>query len=229
MRRLRTWLWPTWPGLALPGFWAAYVACVGLGGGLPGWRAVLVALWPALPLYGGACLLGWWGRRGANPRLWALLATALVLAAADLAVKAWIEARLPYQEPQPLLPGLLAINRTHNVYGTMLRIPNAVPYVSALALALVPISILGYRYYLQHEQPVVWGHAAFVGFLAAAIGKAGDLLWRGLIVDYLAIPGLPIADLADVYLIWVGGGCVLAASFCYPETWPDLRKLFGRR
>ncbi len=229
MQRLAAWLWPTWPGLALPGFWAAYIAYAWIAGRLGSPEAVLVALWPALLLYAGGCLLARWGRRGSTPRLRTLLVLGVLLAAADLAIKARIEARLPYHEPQPLMPGLLAISRTHNIYGTMLRIPGAVPFITALAVALVPISILGYRYYLAHEQPVVWGHAAFVGFFAAALAKAGDLLWRRLVVDYLAIPGLPIADLADVYLIWIGGGCALAASFCYPGTWPDLRRLVRRR
>ncbi len=228
MRKLLSWLWPTWPGLALPGCWAVYVVYAVFEGRIGSWPALLVALWPVLPLYVGSCLLAGWGRRGAAPRLASLLTAGVLLAAADLAIKAWIEARLPYRVPQPFLPGLLAIDRTHNVYGTMLAIAGAKPFILALSLALVPISILSYRYYVAHEQPVVWGHVAFVGFFAAALGKAGDLLWRGLIVDYLHIPGLPIADLADVYLIWIGGGCVLAATFCYPEVWPSPRQWIER-
>ena len=158
-------------------------------------------------------------------RLGVLVAVGVALAIADLAVKAWIEAQLGYRQAWVVLPGLLSIDRVYNVYGTMLAIPGAKPFVTVLAVLLVPGSVLGYLYYLREGRPVVWAHAAFVGFFAGALAKAGDLLWRGLIVDYLHIPGLPVADLADVYLLWLGGGCVLAASLCYPEAWPNIRDL----
>lgn len=223
-----TWLSPTWAGLAVPGLWAAYVATEVVCGRLRPWPAALVALWPVLPLYLGSCLLAQWGRRGARPRLRGLVAVGVALAAADLAAKAWIEARLPYHEPQPLLRGLLSIDRIHNVYGTMLAIPGARPFVTVLAVLLVPLAVLGYRQYRAQEAPVVWAHAAFVGLFAGALGKAGDLLLRGLIVDYLHIPGLPIADLADVYLLWVGGGCGLAAGLCRPDAGPTRAGPCGR-
>ncbi len=228
IRRLAAWLWPTWPGLALPGLWVAYVAYLLASGGLRSPGAVLVALWPALLLYLGGCLLARRGRLRPRAPLAALLALGVVLAAADLAVKAWIEARLPYNQALPLLPGLLAIDRVYNVYGTMLAIPGAKPFVAGLAVLLVPLSVWGYREYLAREEPVVWADAAFVGLFAGALAKASDLAWRRLIVDYLHIPGLPIADLADVYLIWVGGGGALAASLCYPGAWPSPRRLLDR-
>jgi lipoprotein signal peptidase len=221
---LKAWLWPTRPGLAVPGLWLGYVAYLLLRGGLPWGREALVASWPVPLLYAGSCFLAAWERRGARARLWPLVALAGALAAADLAVKAWIVGRPElYSRPLTLLPGLLAVDPVHNEYGTMLAIPGAVPYVTILAVILVPLSVLGYRYYLRDEEPVVWAHAGFVGFLAGALAKAGDLLLRGLIVDYLHIPGLPIADLADIYLLWIGGGCVLATTFYYPQTWPDPR------
>ena len=219
---LARWLWPTWAGLAVPGFWVAYVTYVAATGRLGSGRATLVALWPAVPLYAGSCLLAQWERRGANPALGRLLAVGVLLAAVDLAIKGWIEAVLPYGRPWPLLPGLLTIDRVDNVYGTMLAIPGAKPFITALSLVLLPTSVAGYRHYVAHEEPVAWGHAAFVGLFAGALGKAGDLLWRGLVVDYLHIPGLPIADLADVYLLWVGGGCALATWLHPLEGWPSL-------
>lgn len=227
-----TWVWPTWPGLAVPGIWVAYVGYLLVRGHLRSWQATLVALWPALLLYAGSCILAAWGRRGSRPRLASMLAVGLLLAAADLAAKVWIEAQFPYHQPRTLLPGLLAIDPVHNVYGTMLAIPGARPYLTVLAIVLGPAAVLGYRHYLKDEEPVVWGHAAFVGLFAGALAKAGDLLQRGLIVDYLHIPGLPVADLADVYLLWIGGGCALAATLCYPEAWPRpwraLREWLGR-
>ncbi len=227
-RKPLTYLWPGWPGLAVPGFWVVYILYVLAAGGLRSPAALLVALWPVVPLYLGSCLLAAWGRRGRPASLVALLVVGLLLAGADLAVKAYIEARLPYHQPQPLLPGLLAIDRVYNEYGTMLRLPGLKPFVTALSVLLVPISVLGYRYYRAHERPQVWGDAAFVGLFAGALAKAGDLLARRLIVDYLHIPGLPIADLADVYLIWLGAGCALAASLCYPGAWPDPRPWLAR-
>lgn len=228
-RSLLAWCWPTWPGLAVPGLWLGYVAVLLIGGQLAPGRGALMASWPALLLYGGSCLLAAWQRRGARARLWPLAGLAVLLALGDLAVKAWIQAnpRL-YSRPLTLLPGLLAIVPVHNEYGTMLAIPGAKPYVTLVAILLVPLSVLGYRYYLQEEEPLAWTHAAFVGFLGGAVGKAGDLLLRGLIVDYLGIPGLPIADLADVYLLWVGGGCLLATYLHYPEAWPDPRPALRR-
>jgi lipoprotein signal peptidase len=210
MRKLGAWLWPTWPGLTVPGLWVAYVAFLLVTGGLD-LQGALVAAWPALLLYVGSCLLAGWGRRGGRAHLWSLMALGIGLAGLDLAIKAWIESGpVAHQMPLVLLPGLLSVDRVYNVYGTMLAIPGAVPYVTALAVALVPLSVLGYRQYLKEEEPAVWAHAAFVGVFAGALGKAGDLLLRGLIVDYLHIPGLPVADLADVYLLWIGGGCALA-------------------
>lgn len=226
--RLFRWLWPAWPGLVVPGFWLAYIGYELLMRGFTSAREVLVALWPILPLYAGSCLLAAQGRRSHKARLGAMLAVGVVLAAADLAIKVWIESRQPFQQPLVLLPGLLSIDPLYNVYGTMLAIPGAAPYITVLAVLLVPLSVWGYRYYLRHEEPVIWAHAAFIGLFAGALGKAGDLLWHGLILDYLHIPGLPIADLADIYLLWIGMGCTLAASFCYPETWPDLRPWAGR-
>lgn len=212
LRRIARWLWPTWAGLAVPGLWVGYIAYAGVAGYFGSWREGLVALWPALPLYVGSCLLAAWQRRGGRARLRSLVVAGVALALADLAVKAWIEARLPYRQPYSLLPGLLSIDRTYNVYGTMLAIPGATPFVTVLAIVLVPASLLGYRHYVAQEQPLAWGHAAFVGLFAGALAKAGDLLLRGLIIDYLHIPNLPIADLADIYLLWVGGGCTVAAA-----------------
>lgn len=162
-------------------------------------------------------------------RLRHLVLAAVVLAGLDIAVKAWITATpILYSRPQTLLPGLLAIDPVHNLYGTMLAIPGAAPYITALAVILVPAAILGYHYYLEEEDLVVWGQAAFLGFLAGALGKAIDLLMHGYIIDYLHIPGLPTADLADIYLLWVGGGCMLAASLCYPEVWPNPRRALAQ-
>ena len=47
MRKLLSRLWPTWPGLALPGFWVAYTLYALVEGRLGSWPAVLVALWKA--------------------------------------------------------------------------------------------------------------------------------------------------------------------------------------
>ncbi len=242
MRKLVLWLWPTGPGLIVPGFWAAYWVYAAAGGLFPSWPVALAGLWPLLPLYVGSCLLAAWERRGARPRLAGLVMVGVFLAAADLALKVWIEGPLagyPHfaasllrqsgesplagYQPLPLVPGLLAIDPVYNVYGTMLAIPGATPFVTALAVLLVPGSVASYVYYRREEKPVVWAHVAFIGFFAGALAKAGDLLWRGLIVDYLHIPGLPVADLADVYLIWIGGACALAATFCYPGAWPSPR------
>ena len=218
-RRLLRALWPGAPGLVLPGLWAGYIGYVMLSGGLPTPRDVLVALWPVVPLYIGACLLAR-SRNGKTPRLWPLLALGVLLAAADWALKAWIEALPAGSLPQTLLPGLLSIDPVYNVHGTMLAIPGAAPFITLLAVLLVPLSIWGYREYLTQARPVVWGHAAFVGLFAGALAKAGDLLMRGLILDYLHIPGLPVADLADIYLLWVGAGCILAAALSVPRPAP---------
>ena len=56
MKRVLAVLWPTWPGLAVPGFWAGYIAYMAISGQLPSAQAVLVACWPLLPLYAGSCL-----------------------------------------------------------------------------------------------------------------------------------------------------------------------------
>ena len=223
MRRgLLAGLWPGWVGLVVPGLWVAYALYAQWEGRAASEPAGLVAFWPALPLYIGSCLVARWGQRDPAPRPTVLLAVGVAMAAADLAIKAWIEGHLAYHTPYPLLGSWLAIDRVHNIYGTMLAIPGAKPYVTALAALLGPVAVLGYLYYRAHEPPVVWAHVGFVGFFAGALGKAGDLLSRGLVVDYLHIPGLPIADLADVYLIWIGAGCILAATLCYPEAWPDV-------
>ncbi len=233
MKRVLAVLWPTWPGLAVPGFWAGYIAYMAISGQLPSAQAVLVACWPLLPLYAGSCLLAAWGKRGILLRLHHLILAAAILAGLDVAVKAWITATPSlYTRPQTVLPGLLAIDPVHNIYGTMLAIPGAAPYITVLSILLVPVTILAYRYYLREEEPIIWGQAAFLGFLSGSLGKAIDLLMHGYIIDYLHIPGLPTADLADIYLLWVGAGCVLAASLCYPEVWPNprraLNQLLGR-
>jgi lipoprotein signal peptidase len=221
--RLWTWLWPTWPGMAVPGLWAAYIACAAMAGQFQSPREGVAALWPAVLLYLGSCGLAACERGRHRPALATLVLAGVALAVADLAIKAWIEATVAQARPLPAVPGLVAIDPVYNVYGTMLAISGARPFVTTLAVALVPLSVLGYRHYVVHDRPVAWSHAAFLGLFAGALGKAGDLLLRGQVLDYLHIPGLPVADLADVYLLWVGGGCALAASLCYPDAWPDLR------
>ncbi len=223
-----TWLWPTWPGMAVPGLWAAYIAYAAVAGQFRSPGEGLAALWPAVLLYLGSCGLAACERRQHRAPLPALVAAGVALAAADLATKAWIEATVAGGRPLPAVPGLVAIDPVYNVYGTMLAIRGAKPFVTALAVALVPLSLLGYRHYAVHDRPVAWADAAFLGLFAGALGKAGDLLLRGQILDYLHIPGLPVADLADVYLLWIGGGCALAASLCYPDAWPDLRAPLGK-
>jgi lipoprotein signal peptidase len=181
--------------------WAACVALAVIGGRFESSGQALRALWPGVLAWMVFSLLNEAERRQGRlaPLPW-LVMLALLVVGLDLLAKAWLEANLPYRVVVPFAGEWLYLFRAHNPHGTWIGPRDMVPLVTLFDLVVVFAAIPVYRYWHAHARRSVWIDVAFVGVFGGALGAAADLLLRGYIVDYMLLPGMPIADLKDQLL-----------------------------
>jgi signal peptidase II len=141
-------------------------------------------------------------------RRWAFWVTAGTVVALDQAVKALVEAVLPYGRPQPVIPGVLWFTHVHNPGVAFGQLAGAGWVLVALALGAAAF-ILGYRARLlrQGELPAIltFGLALPLG---GALGNAIDRVRIGKVVDFFDLGWFPVFNVADS-AITVGAGLLL--------------------
>lgn len=139
---------------------------------------------------------------------WAALA--LLLFAADQALKAWAERGLSQVGDVPLLGTWLMLALRYNPGASFSVFAGLRVWLAGLGVAALAAAAAAWRYgprWFPHASPRGWRLA----LVLAAAGTAGNLvdrLWRGAVVDYLALPFWPVFNLADVFLTV---GCFLLA------------------
>jgi signal peptidase II len=213
---------PTVPKVVFLAEWAVFILISALRGELSSPHLILVAAYPLLFFYLVACLLARAARRSWVPTSTrALLWLSLGLLALDQLVKFLVTTSIAYGEAVALVPGWLHLAHARNTLGAWiltLFTDTPVPSFLAVAKVLLPafaaVAVLGYRYYSHAYRRSPWAAVAFAGIFAALASWSCDMVLRGFIVDYLALPDLVVADLKDIY-VTVGVAALLVE---YLET-----------
>ncbi len=228
MRSAAQFLRPTRTKLVFWVEWGLYLAFVAAIGQAPRPDELLVLVYPLALYYLTACIFAALVNRGATPPFHRLLGWAALLAggdqAAELAVLAW----LPLGARVTLLPGRIYLEQALNPYTSWLVslfgrafLPPA--GMSLLSLILAAGLVEFYRFYSASVRRSGWMDLALV-FLLAGLGSAFcDQAFRAVTVDFLALKGLFVADLKDIFLSF-GVGSLLAEAVSGPR---DFWKLAG--
>ena len=127
-----------------------------------------------------------------------------LLVAADHLLKYSFSHLIPLGESVPIVAGRLHFANIHNLHGNWVasvrNAPHEVVQTFVRSILFVALAPLLYRFYSERHRKSFWSVLAYVCGMAGCISAAIDLGVRGLVVDYLYLPGLFAADLKDVYL-----------------------------
>lgn len=137
-----------------------------------------------------------------------VVASALLVCAADQAVKALVVAAIPASASVPIIPGIFSLTHVENTGVAFGLLAGASPLVTVLA-ALTLVFLLFYNKGRQ-----IGTGAAWPGIAAMAGGAAGNLIDRvrlGYVVDYLDVHVWPVFNLADIAIVL--GAAVLIIAF----------------
>lgn len=185
-----------------------------------------VALWPLLLFYVAGCALVAWSRRTdrvASGRSLVVLIVAMV--AVDQVGKAIAVATLQPGASDPLVEGWLHFSNVHNASGSWLGPGWLKPILAVVAVLVLPLSVVVYRYYVSIQRRSLWADLTFVGVFAGYAGWLVDIFVRGYVVDVIHIPGLVAVDLKDLFLSL--GVCVVVEVLdnptisLRPKGWRD--------
>jgi signal peptidase II len=115
----------------------------------------------------------------------------------DQISKDWALANLASGRAQPLLPGLLQLQRVSNT-GAAFSLLTEAPALLALVSAVVTVGLLGWI--LWRPPRTLWNGLAVGLLLGGALGNGIDRWRHGAVVDFLEFVPIhfPIFNLADV-------------------------------
>jgi lipoprotein signal peptidase len=201
---------PTVPKLIFTAEWVTYILLRATGGRPIGLRQLLVALWPLLPFYCLGCALAAWSHsadRVASGRGLALLV--VVMVALDQVSKTVISVLLSPDATLPLVKGWLHLANVHNVAGSWLTTVWFKPVLILAAMPVLPLSVIGYRYYVSSKRKSLWADLAFLGVFAGYSSWLCDNYLRGYAVDFIQIPGFVTADFKDLFLSLSSVGVII--------------------
>jgi lipoprotein signal peptidase len=217
---------PTWIKLVFLVEWASFLVLSAARGHLKTGHQVLVAAWPLVFFYLVGCALAALSQRLRQVAAgWRLLAFGVALVGLDQAIKALVIAFVPYGTSIPILDGWLRLAHVHNTHGSWLASEFDVHPAGSLdltqwglAVLTLLLSILGHRYYVTAHRRSLWIDLTFLGLFSASACWMCDMALRGLIVDFVGLPGLVTADFKDIYGT-VGVAALLAETLDYPQLW----------
>ncbi|PKO19885.1 MAG: hypothetical protein CVU38_21480 [Chloroflexi bacterium HGW-Chloroflexi-1] len=162
---------------------------------------LLVGLWPLLFFYCLGCVLVAWSHRAdrvASGRGLALLV--VVMVALDQVSKTVTSALLFPNATLPLVKGWLHLANVHNVAGSFLAPGWMKPVLVVTAVLVLPLSVIGYRYYVSSKRRSLWADLVFLGVFAGYSSWFCDIYLRGYVLDFIQIPGFVTADFKDLFL-----------------------------
>lgn len=139
---------------------------------------------------------------------------ALGLLGCDVGTKELASRNLRGEEPVQVAGEVLQLRYAENrdVGFALLRTIDE-PTRYQLLLACIPLVMLGLCvlwYRRRHEAPLL-EHLAFGAFLAGAFGNYLDRLFRGFVVDFVALPHYPVFNVADIAIV-IGVGLMLLSQ-----------------
>jgi lipoprotein signal peptidase len=226
MSAIAAFLEPTGIKLVFLVEWAWFVVFSATKGRLGTSHLIGVAAWPLVFFYLVGCTLVAWSRHARQiAEGWWLLAVGVALVGLDQAIKTLVTVFVPYRTSVPIIHHWLHLSHVHNTHGSWLASEfnlRSVHNLSAaqwgLAVAIPLLSMLGHRYYVTAHRRSLWIDVACLGVFSASASWICDMALRGLIVDFVGLPGLVTADLKDIYGT-IGVAALFAETLDYPQLW----------
>lgn len=139
---------------------------------------------------------------------------ALGLLGCDVGTKELAARNLRGEEPVQVAGEVLELRyaENHDVGFALLRsIDEPTRYqllLIAIPLVMLGLCVLWWR--RRHEAPLL-EHLAFGALLAGALGNYLDRLFRGYVVDFVALPHYPVFNVADIAIV-IGVGLMLLSQ-----------------
>lgn len=203
----RPFLFPTWQKLVFLLEWSLFILIQLLRGEIESWQAAWVTAYPLMGFYLIACVISAQNpERESQASLRCLFTWVAGFILLDQGIKAIVLLLLPYEAAIPVVPGWLNLAHEHNEQGLWLISlftsqphPVALWPLKLLFLASFCLAAPGYQLYTETKRNNLWVQIAFIGLSAGLGGAIVDLFLRGLVVDYLQLPGVVTADLKDIY------------------------------
>jgi signal peptidase II len=158
------------------------------------------ALWSLLFYVGGCALVAWSRRTDRVASGWGLVVLIVAMVAVDQLSKAIAVATLQPGASIPLVEGWLHFSNVQNTSGSWLGPGWLKPILAMVAVLVLPLSVVVYRYYVSTRRRSLWADLTFVGVSAGYASWLAEILVRGYIVDVIRIPGLISFDLKDLFL-----------------------------
>lgn len=139
---------------------------------------------------------------------------ALGLLGCDVGTKELASRELRGEPPVPVAGEVLELRYAENRdVGFSLLDAIDEPTRYRILMVLVPLVMLGLAigWWRRREQAPLLEHLAFGALLAGALGNFVDRLFRGYVVDFIALPHYPVFNVADIAIV-VGIGLMLLAQ-----------------
>ncbi len=145
---------------------------------------------------------------------------ALGLLGCDVGTKELAERELRGEAPVPIAGDVLELRYAENrdVGFALLRTIDE-PTRYGLLLIVVPLVMLGLcvLWWRRRREAPLLEHLAFGALLAGALGNYLDRLFRGYVVDFVALPHYPVFNVADIAIV-IGIAFSLLAQRRGPAT-----------
>ncbi|MFQ6537251.1 MULTISPECIES: signal peptidase II [Aphanothece] len=128
---------------------------------------------------------------------WRSYGLAALIVLLDQLSKAWASANLVSGLPQPFLPGVLALQLTHNTGAAFSLFTGATQMLGLVSLLVG----LGVVIWIRRQAVMTLPRSLAVGFLlGGAVGNGIDRWRMGAVVDFLAfVPvAFPVFNIADI-------------------------------
>lgn len=187
--------------------WSAFSILLGLQVGTLAQRQIANLLWPLALYYLCGCIFVNVRNSGHQVlrhfRYLSLIA--LILAGLDHGMKAWVYTRLSLGESISIIPNHLHLSHTQNnagswVLATLDSGPGLKLILILVALVVLLLAPLVYRFYVHTYRRSYWPAIAYIGFAAGMLSWVVDIAIRGVVVDYITMPGVVTADFKDILL-----------------------------
>lgn len=200
--------------------WGLFIIIEIIRGKLKFGRSILVAGYPLIFFYLVACILANLSQRVQQiTHRWVLTAYAGGLILLDQTLKFLVTIFIANNASVPVLENWLHVAHVRNYEGSWIAAAFDLPGGTAVKIAqwCIVIAILTlanrfHRSYVTQQRQSLWVDVALVGIVSAYASWICDITVRGYVVDFIALPGLVITDLKDIF-VTIGAAAFLAEYF----------------
>jgi lipoprotein signal peptidase len=213
---------PTWIKLFFMVYWAA---CVIVAIPVAGFKIRPIAfnlIWPFLFFYIVGCGFVAFSKNSMQSWGWRRYASVIMaLTAVDHVLKYIVFVLMPVGGTIPVVPYRFHVAHFQNIKGSWLAAATASePVVGETLMICLVFLVLApwiYRFYIRKQRISFWVRSGFVLMMSGLASCAVDLAIRGMVIDYLYLPGLYAADLKDILLV-VGATALVVEMVDNPQV-----------